>query len=581
MKPVNNQPGWPRRRVLRFLTTAGLGTAAFGRAVVALADGSGKVTAAMIERASWISGIEFTQEQRELMLNGVNALIDHYQTLRQISISHAVGPAVSFRPVDSSLTVGSSPASDAAVGPRDLTRPSNDAELAFLSVTELGHLLRTGQVTATELTRLFLARLQTHGPKLECVITLTEERALRQAQRADDEINSGNYRGPLHGIPWGAKDLLAVPDYPTTWGAAPFKEQVINETATVVERLDQAGAVMIAKLSLGALAWGDVWFGGKTRNPWNLDQGSSGSSAGSAAATSAGLVGFAVGSETWGSIVSPCTRCGVTGLRPTFGRVSRHGAMPLSWSMDKLGPIARTVEDTAMILAAIAGSDPMDSSTIGSPFFWDQRRDVRELRVGYLADLFTLEPDAKLDDERRQRILEGQQHDREVLNVLRELGVNLLPIELSTRYPVRALELILTAEASTAFDELTRSGRDAEMVRQIENAWPNVFRQGQTIPAVEYLRANRIRTLVIGELEETMQQLDAFIAPSFAGDHLLRTNLTGHPAVVVPNGLRDDGTPTSITFTGKLMGEDKLLTLAAAYQNATDHHLRRPPHFVV
>jgi Asp-tRNA(Asn)/Glu-tRNA(Gln) amidotransferase A subunit family amidase len=344
---------------------------------------------------------------------------------------------------------------------------------------------------------------------------------------------------------------------------------MIDEDATVVQRLEEAGAVLVAKLTLGALAWGDVWFGGRTNNPWNLEQGSSGSSAGPAAATAAGLVGFSIGSETWGSIVSPATRCGATGLRPTFGRVSRHGAMALSWTMDKLGPICRSVEDCALVLEAIYGPDGKDATVVEAPFHWNAELDIRTLRVGYVKSLF--EEELAEDDDAEMRA-----NDLATLDALRDLGIALIPIELPN-LPVDALSLILSAEAAAAFDELTRSGQDDLLVRQIEDAWPNVLRQARFIPAVEYIQANRIRTLVMSRMAEILREIDVYVAPSFGGNNLLLTNLTGHPSVVLPNGFREDGTPTSISFMGRLFGEDKLLALAKVYQDATSFHLKHPP----
>ena len=571
--------GRSRRRMLKFLAAAGLGTVAFRRALVTLAADEPRVTSEMIDRAEWIAGIDFTEQERELMLEGLDDLLEDYARLREVRLPNDVPPALTFEPLGLPPRAAPSvqrPLRTTETGPR--ARPDSEEDLAFLPVTRLAGLLRRRQISSLELTRLYLDRLRRYGPKLECVISLTEELALQQARRADREISSGRYRGPLHGIPWGAKDLLALPGYPTTWGAMPYQDQTFEETATVVRRLEHAGAVLVAKLTLGALAWGDVWYGGQTRNPWNLEQGSSGSSAGPAAATAAGLVGFAIGSETWGSIVSPCTRCGVTGLRPTFGRVSRHGAMALSWSMDKLGPIARSVEDCALVFHAIHGSDGLDRSVIDGPFDWPFPRDVRTLRVGYAKSLFEEDRSEEAEsDEQKQRIQELQELSRRALDSLRAIGLNLVPVELPSDLPVDALSFILTAEAATAFDDLTRSGRDDLLVRQIARAWPNVFRQGQTIPAVEYIRANRIRTLVMREMEQLMSEVDVYVAPSFGGDNLLMTNLTGHPAVVVPNGFRSDGTPTSITFTGRLFGETELLAMALAYQRATDFHLRRPP----
>ena len=568
---------WPRRRVLKLLAGAGIGNAVFGRALVALAEEAPAVTGEMIAQAEWISGLELTPEERELMLEDVNKLVTDYATNRAVALDNSVAPALRFQPATTPRPVARSEiALTETAGAR---RPGSEDDLAFAPVTRLARLLRSRQVSSIELTRLYLERLERYE-QLECVISLTSALALEQAERADREIAAGRYRGPLHGVPWGAKDLLAVPGYRTTWGAAPYKDQTIDDTATVVRRLEDAGAVLVAKLSLGALAWGDVWYGGTTKNPWNLKQGSSGSSAGSSAATSAGLVGFALGTETWGSIVSPCTRCGATGLRPTFGRVSRHGAMALAWTMDKIGPIARSVEDCALVFHAIAGADGLDPTAVDGPFRWPYGRDVRTLKVGYVKDLFDRDRAAEAEgagDEQKARLREWQDFDRRTLEVLRSSGVELVPISLPDAYPIASLSLILTAEAACTFDELTRSGRDDLLVRQVRYAWPNSFRRGQTIPAVEYLRANRIRSLLMRQMEEKIADVDAYVTPSFGGDHLLLTNLTGHPAVVVPNGFHSsDGTPTSITFMGRLHGESAVLALAHAYQQATDFHLRRP-----
>jgi Asp-tRNA(Asn)/Glu-tRNA(Gln) amidotransferase A subunit family amidase len=412
---------------------------------------------------------------------------------------------------------------------------------------------------------MYLARLKKYGAQLEAVVTLTEDLALRQARQADAEIAAGNYRGPLHGIPYGAKDLLAVPGYKTTWGAVPYQDQIVDNTATVVRKLEAAGAVLVAKTTLGALAWGDVWFGGKTRNPWNLEQGSSGSSAGSASCTAAGLVAFSIGTETLGSIVSPSTRCGVTGLRPTFGRVSRAGAMALSWSMDKIGPICRTVEDCAIVLDAIRGSDGLDATVKDAAFGYDAQMDWRRLRIGYLKSAFDADyPNAATDSVSLAR--------------LRELGANLVEITLPD-YPLGSLSFVLGVEAAAAFDDLTRSNRDDLMVRQIKNAWPNVFRAARYVPAVEYIQANRVRTQLIEDMHKTMQNFDVYVAPAFGGGNLLLTNLTGHPCVVLPNGFNDEGSPVSITFMGGLFAEAKVLAVAKAYQDATDFHRRTPPAF--
>jgi Asp-tRNA(Asn)/Glu-tRNA(Gln) amidotransferase A subunit family amidase len=566
-----------RRRIVALLAGAGAGAAVFGRALSALAEGAAKVTAGMVKQAEWIAGVTFTDAERELMLSDLNETAEGLAALRAVALDNAVPPAIAF-------SAGSAPPAGAGAPEpsprreRPAVRPPSDDDLAFAGVRELGRLLRARKVSSTELTKLALARLRTYGPALSCAVTVTEELSLAQAKRADEELAAGKERGPLHGIPWGAKDLIAVPGYPTTWGSPLFREQVRPETATVYRKLEEAGAVLVAKTSVGELAWGDVWFGGTTKNPWKPEQGSSGSSAGSASATAAGLVPFAIGTETWGSIVSPCTRCGVTGLRPTFGRVSRHGVMALSWTMDKVGPIARSAEDCALVFAAIAGKDPLDPVSTDGPAPWPARRSVSELKVGFVEELFDEDRSAGTENEEaKARAAEWRDHDRRSLGVLRELGVRLVPVKLPSRTPVAPLGMILTAEAAAAFDALVLDGRVKGMVRQTADAWPNVFRQGRLLPAADYLRAQRVRTLLMREMEECLEGVDLLVAPTFGGDALLLTNLTGHPCVVVPNGFRlSDGTPTSLTFTGRLFGENDLLAVVDLFQRATDFHTRRP-----
>jgi Asp-tRNA(Asn)/Glu-tRNA(Gln) amidotransferase A subunit family amidase len=569
-----------RRRFIAFFSGFGLAGTAMPRLLWAEVEEKGGVSKEALIGAEKIAGLEFTDTERELMLSGVEELREDYEKLREVVLDNSVPPALHFDPVLPGMELPVSSLTPRASRPQIKGRPVDDAELAFLPVTELSNLLRIGAVSSEELTTLYLDRLKRFDAELHCVITLTEERAMSQARRADRELARGIWKGPLHGVPWGAKDLLAVRGYPTTWGAAPFKDRVIDEDATVVQRLDEAGAVLVAKLTLGALAWGDVWFGEKTRNPWNTEQGSSGSSAGPGSATAAGLLGFSSGAETWGSIVSPSTRCGVSGLRPTFGRVSRQGAMALSWSMDKLGPMCRSVEDCALVFGAIHGADGLDPTAVDHSFVWDAGLDISSLRVGYLKSLFEreLEFDDEDSEEDRERAREWLALDLEALEALKSIGIELIPMELPD-LPVSAMSFILSAEAGAAFDEFTRSGRDDELVRQIENAWPNVFRQSRTIPAVEYIQANRERTLVMREMERVLDGLDCWVSPSFGGSNLLLTNLTGHPAVVVPNGFSSDGAPTSVTFNGRLFGESQILALARAYQDATGFHKRHPEGF--
>ena len=557
-----------RRSFMAYFTALGVGATALPDTLWALAQDDGRITAAMLANAEAIAGLEFTDDERELMVEGVNSNLEAYEQLRTVAIPNEVHPALLFDPLPAGGAVGTPAPRARRSRPVDVRRPERLEDAAFWPLADLAELLRTRQVSSVELTTMYLDRLKRFGSTLECVITLTEELAEKQAGRADGEIARGMYRGPLHGIPWGAKDLLAEDAYRTTWGAKPYEERVIPYDATVVERLEAAGAVLIAKLTLGALAWGDVWYGGKTRNPWNTEQGSSGSSAGSASATVAGLVGFAIGSETLGSIVSPSTRCGATGLRPTFGRVSRAGAMALSWSMDKLGPLCRTVEDCALVLSAIYGPDGKDPTVRDVPFQWDAQLPISNLRMGYFRSAFE-------NEESRWHA-----YDTAALNVLRGLGVDLIPIEMPDQFPVGAMRIILNAEAAASFDALTRSNRDDQLVRQVRNAWPNVFRQSRLIPAVEYIQANRMRTMLMGAMAATMDGIDLFVTPSFAGSVLLITNLTGHPAITLPNGFQENGTPVSISFIGQLFGEDRLLAAAKAYQDATGFHRRHPPEFV-
>ncbi|NLT41664.1 MAG: amidase [Anaerolineae bacterium] len=516
-----------------------------------------------IAAAGRLLGLEFTEVEWEQMRRGVEENRARYEALRRVPLDYRVAPAPAFR-------VGAEPARTASATasvppePDEIDPPADPEDLVYLSVGELGRLLRSRRVTAATLAELYLERLRRYDPLLHCVISLTEERAREQARRADAEMAGGHWRGPLHGIPWGAKDLLAVRGYPTTWGAMPYRDQMLEEDATVVRRLDEAGAVLVAKLSLGALAMGDIWFGGKTRNPWNPETGSSGSSAGPAAATAAGLVGFSIGSETCGSIISPAVECGVTGLRPTFGRVSRWGAMPLAWSMDKIGPMCRSAADCGLVLAAIAGADGKDVTAVEASFAHQHGgADLRGLTVGYLEASFG-----------RER--ESAANDAGTLEAFRDLGARLLPMTLPD-LPIEALSIILMAEAAAAFDELTRSDRDELLVRQDDDAWPNLLRRSRLIPAVEYLQAGRVRALAQRALAEQMETVDLYLSPADDEANLMLTNLTGHPALALPNGLAADGTPTGITLIGRLYGEATLLQAGMAYQTKTMHHRQRPP----
>ncbi|WP_345121013.1 amidase [Hymenobacter antarcticus] len=554
----------------RLLPALLLGGACFaGGAFVARPTAPDEITVPMLRTAQQLFGLSFTDAQLDSTRRNLAGYRDSYEALRKIDLSNSVAPAVVFDPrplrLRQTTLSGASSAGKLAPLPGRVKLPANRDDLAFYTVRQLGELLRTRQLSSEELTQFCLARLRKHDPKLHCVITLTEDLALQQARQADQEIRAGKYRGPLHGIPYGAKDLFSAKGYKTTWGSVPYKDQTLNEDAAVVERLREAGAVLVAKLTLGELAQGDVWFGEKTRTPWDVTKGSSGSSAGSASAVAAGLVPFAIGTETLGSIVSPSTACGVTGLRPTYGRVSRAGAMALSWTMDKAGPLARTAEDCALVLAALtaAGPDARDPATLQAPkmFSYAFGTNLAKLRVGFVKAAF----DQKYPT---------QANDLASLEVLRKLGVELVPIELPAIAP-GALRFVLTAEGAAAFDDLTRSGRDKEMVLQNRSAWPNTFRSSRFIPAVEYLQAQRVRSLLIEQMDEKLKGLDAYIAPSFS-PNLTLTNLTGHPAIALPNGFTAAGLPTTITFMGQLYEEGKLLALAKAYQDATEFDEKHP-----
>jgi Asp-tRNA(Asn)/Glu-tRNA(Gln) amidotransferase A subunit family amidase len=572
------------------------------------------ITDQMLEAAAAIAGVPLTAEQRAMVLDGLNQQRKSYDAIRALHIPNSVAPAYIFDPLPPGVAVDTERRHMRISKAATITHaPSNLEDLSFLSVRELSEYVRTKKVSSTALTEMYLARLKRYDPMLHFVVTLTEERAMTQAREADREIAAGKYRGPLHGLAWGAKDLLAVKGYPTTWGAGGFEHQSFDEDATVVKRLDAAGAVLVAKTTLGAIAMGDKWFGGRTRNPWNPQQGSSGSSAGSASSVASGCVAFAIGSETLGSISSPSTRCGATGLRPTFGFVPRTGAMALSWTMDKLGPLCRAVEDCAIVLDAIHGPDGKDLATRDASFCWDADFDWRTVRVGYLKDGFASSPEepakppaSETEVEKKKRLAADRDHaaaharreydrryDQAALDKLRAMGVDLQPVALPN-LPYGDMSPLLTAEAAAAFDDLTVSGRDRLLTEQSADDWPNLFRVSRFYPAVEYIQANRARTLAIRQMAALFQQVDVIVTPS-GGDQLVATNLTGHPAVIVPNGIRgtdapvppkvDDGeddsiggpgTPVSITFLGGLYQDAKLCAFARAYQEATGFQKLHP-----
>ncbi len=534
------------------------------------ADSVETVAEASLQGAEDLLDMPLTPDERALMREDLAESRNAYRDLRAHLPENAVAPALLFDPLagldraELAASLDQGPPRWSDVG--EVKLPKNRDQLAWFTVAELSALVKSRQISCVDLATFFIERLRRFDPQLHCVVTITEERALARARELDAMLDRGEWLGPLHGIPYGAKDLLAVAGYPTTWGAEPYRDQVIDGDATVVQRLDEAGAVLVAKLTLGALAWGDVWFGGTTRNPWNPEEGSSGSSAGSSAAVGAGLVPFALGTETWGSIVSPSTRCGVTGLRPTFGRVSRAGAMALSWSMDKIGPIARSVEDCALVFDAIRGGDPADATTIDMPFSYTPQLETGTLRVGYLESAFAeSSPDSELCAD--------------ALDDLHNLGVELVPVDFDLEtlgVDPYSLAFILSAEAGAAFQELVLSGRDDLLVRQERNAWPNVFRAAQFIPAVEYIQANRHRTLLMEMMDDLFSRVDVYVTPSFGGANLLVTNLTGHPQVVAPAGFAAEDVPRSISFVGRLHDEATVLGLARLYEGVTTWHLQHP-----
>ncbi len=508
----------------------------------------------VIAMAERLAGIEFTPEERTQIAATISEQLAWFELrTSQGPLPNALAPATVFH----ALPPGSRPVFRTAAGdvagfveanPGPL--PAKEVDLAFAPISRLAGWIRRGDLKSRRLTELCLRRLERADRELKCVITLCRDRAIAEAERADAEIAAGNWRGPLHGIPWGAKDILDTAGIATTWGAEPYRDRVPTEDAVVVRRLADAGAVLCAKLSVGALAYGDIWFDGRTNNPFDPKQGSSGSSAGSAASVAAGLVPFALGTETLGSIVSPCTRCGPTGLRPTFGRVARTGCMSLCWSMDKIGPIARTVADTALVLAAIEGADPGDPSSVSAPMRFDPSADAKGLQVGY---------DPRWFDE-------GGTPLRPALDALRDAGVGLVELELPS-LSSDVLLVPLHAEAAAAFEDITRDGRDDTLAWQAPQAWPNTFRRTWFIPAIELVQADRFRREAMRRFDAVFDSVDAIVSPPYAGEILVVSNSTGHPALVQRIGFSDRGRPLSITFTGRLFDEGTLVRLGRAVES--------------
>jgi Asp-tRNA(Asn)/Glu-tRNA(Gln) amidotransferase A subunit family amidase len=564
-----------RRRFFSTLIAAGAAAPAFAQQVPPA--GPQKIDRLRLDAAESIFGVDFTEAEEQMALGSVNRNLDAYEQLRRLNVPVGTEPALIFHP----YLPGKQPAGKATRNAKlRVSKPVvptglSPEDIAFLPVTSLAVLIESKGITSTELTKIYLNRLKKHGDTLKCVVSLTEELALKQAADADAEIKAGKYRGPLHGIPWGAKDLLAAKGYKTTWGATPYKDQVIDLDATVVERLREAGAVLVAKLSMGALAQGGVWFGGSTHNPWNIERSSSGSSAGPGAATAGGLVGFAIGTETLGSIISPSSTNGVAGLRPTYGRVSRYGAMALSWSMDKIGPMCRSVEDCLLVLNAIYGTDGRDDTVTDAPLDWNPDRPLSAMRIGFIQSEFENTPSATATDAQRATVSGRRAAWNEALDVFRKAGAKLEPITMPD-FPTGSISFVLSAEAAAAFDDLTRNKEQlASLTGQSPNDWPNTFRSSRFIPAVEYIRAMQARRLLMVEMDKLMSQYDAFITTAPGSGSLSITNLTGHPAIALKCGFVDN-LPIAIMVTGKLYDEGTVCRVALAYEQATEWHKKNP-----
>lgn len=555
-----------RRHFLECLSAMGLGSTLMPEALTIAAQDAESVTLEVLEAAQKIAGVTFTRAEQQAILTRLNAgrgYLAGVAALRAAMLSDDEQPAIVFNPVPPGKVLPSGPRGIIR-RPRNVARPASDEALAFLPLTDLARLVETRQVTPSELTELYLSRLARYDPLLQCVVSLTPELARSQARDADTEIAAGKYRGPLHGIPYGLKDLFAVRGTRTTWGSSPWKDRSIDNDSTVYRKLSEAGAILVAKLSTGALAVGAQWFGGLTRNPWNLNEDASGSSAGSGAATAAGLVGFAIGSDTGGSVIQPAERNGVAGLRPTFGRVSRYGAMTLAWTQDTVGPLCRSVEDCAVVLNAMYGPDGKDNTVLDVPFRWDATADVRKLRVGFLRSAFTSQP----GETARQAAV--RRNNEAALEVIRGLGVQAVPFDLPA-VDIAAIDFIRWAETAAFFDDPTRDGTLREIESGPEQSTrPADIRAGRFIAAVDYIQANRYRLRVMQQMDAAMADIDLFL-----GSNALLTNRLGLPILSMPNGFAE-GSPTALQLTGKLFGEPELLLLGHAFQSATGHHMRHP-----
>lgn len=523
-----------------------------------------------IPAAARLFDLKFTQKEIDSMYSGVKENVGVYHQMHKQTLANHITPTLTHSAILPGMVFNEKQDKIDWNILRKVALPADKNELAWYSISQLSALLKSKKISSTELTKFFIERIKKYGDSLQCVISITETIAMEEAASADAEIAAGKYRGPLHGIPYGLKDLFAVKGTKTTWGAEPYKNQVIDEDAFVYTKLKEAGAVLVAKFTLGALAMGDYWYGGRTKNPWNTRFGSSGSSAGSASATVAGLVPFAIGTETWGSIISPSSTCGATGLRPTFGAISRSGAMTLSWSLDKIGPICRSAEDAAIVFNYIRGTDGKDMSAVNKPFNYKPNADIKKMKIGYAKNYF-------------DRITDTSRTEWKVLETYRAMGVELIPVDFpdSAVYPFNIMDVVISAECAAAFDDFTRNDVDDLMTRQGLFDWPNTFRVSRFVPAVAYINANRHRNILMHKINEVISQYDVIICPNRgSGNQSAITNLTGHPVVCVPTGFdKRTQTPTSISFIGKLFDEASILAAAKFYQDKTGWEEMHPPAF--
>jgi len=567
-----NEPRYHRRVFFKYIVILWISSVfIFGCDNSSPNNKNDNITTETLEAAEIIAGVKLNNKERKKILEKVISNSETYKNFREQHLNYYSYPSVVFDPVPAGLTVDHEQ-KQLIFSEVKTQRPENTEDLAFYSVLQLAELIKTHQITSLELTELYLSRLKKYNDKLKCAVTITEDLAIKQARKADQEISAGNYKGLLHGIPYGIKDLFSVKGYKTTWGTKVFEERIIDIDATVVKKLEEAGAVVIAKLATGTLASGEKWFGGVTKSPWTL-RSSGGSSAGPASAVAAGCVAFSIGTETNGSMVSPVDVCGVTGLRPTFGRVSRYGCMPVSWSFDKVTPIARTVEDCAAILNAIKGQDSYDNSVVDLPFNWDADFDIKNLKIGYHSTFFDMEEAGlEQDEEQKSWFNSRKTYTKKVFEFFEEKGFELIPLDI--QLPHKGEGIMMLVEAAAAFDEFTRSTKDDQVEDQ---KWPNYHRAHRFVPAVEYLQAARHRTLMIQEMNEIMKDVDVYIEMTWSTNW--STNVTGLPIVVIPCGFHKNGQPTSVTFVGKPFQEAKLMAVAKAFQDATDYHLKKPERF--